>query len=823
MLHAPAGGSVLVSGPLSGAASLTAASPGSGNVSLAPLGNTSNSGFTGSTIVQSGQLTLDYSQMTPSGGTVGGILPNSPLVLGSGTLAFNGNPSAAVNDSLFSTTVTNYGSTVVNLTPGRPVQIGLGAITRNSGLLDLPVNTTTFTTSNSNALGILGGYLTVNGDQGWAAVSGGTIAALGSYQADSYLAGNNVDVTNLALGPTGTATVNSLRFNTPTGGTLTLGGATTLTSGGILVTPNVAANSVTLSGGALTASGTTSSNTLADVVVVQGNTAAPFTIASAITDNGGTSIGLTKGGPGALVLTGSNTFTGPIRVAAGTLQLGDGTPGHDTLLSGNIANNGTLLVDTNANQSYAGTISGLGSFSKGGTGTLTLTRTSTYSGPTVINSGNAQTGLEAPPRGSRCGHLHRGSGVRWEQQPRRASLIAFRPSTTSLTACRWNSRGTTVQRGRSELHRHDQPGELFRQHRLRPLLPRTPWDRARISRPSSAVTSTCRRDSRLSPPAGRYHGSTLFIDGNLVVNNNNYQGMTLASGSETSCTPDCTRLSWPIRVARATDCMPRRRSRPTTAATNALVNGSAVGQVFIRPRAEPAATISSRRPRRFPSPPAATLDLGGASQQVASLSDIALGSGGSIINSNTASGSVLTLSPSGGSTTFSGTIDGSQGPISLVMSGSGTQVLNGSLLGSGSLSVSAGTLVLGGVNPMVGITTLSGGALQVANPLALEGQTLDINTSDLGTLSVSDNVAQPGRPDGNAEPGRSRPSRLRLAATGPRRPTPAISAGRPRSPRAVRGASTSADRTATAARSSPPGSWSRPARPPSRITFPPGP
>ena len=40
----------------------------------------------------------------------------------------------------------------------------------------------------------------------------------------------------------------------------------------------------------------------------------------------------------------------------------------------------------------------------------------------------------------------------------------------------------------------------------------------------------------------------------------------------------------------------------------------------------------------------ATLDLGGGSQQVASLSDYAAGSGGSIINSGTAA-SVLTLSP----------------------------------------------------------------------------------------------------------------------------------------------------------------------------------
>ena len=105
---------------------------------------------------------------------------------------------------------------------------------------------------------------------------------------------------------------------------------------------------------------------------MQGNTAAPFTISSPITDNGGTPVGLTKGGPGALLLTGSNTFTGPISVSGGTLQMGDGTPGHDTLLAGNIANNGAVVLNMNANQTYGGTISGGGSLTKGGTGTLTL-------------------------------------------------------------------------------------------------------------------------------------------------------------------------------------------------------------------------------------------------------------------------------------------------------------------------------------------------------------------------------------------------------------------------------------------------------------------
>ena len=158
-----------------------------------------------------------------------------------------------------------------------------------------------------------------------------------------------------------------------------------------------------------------------------------------------------------------------------------------------------------------------------------------------------------------------------------------------------------------------------------------------------------------------------------------------------------------------------------------------------------------------------TLDLNGASQQVVSLSDSTPGSGGSVINSSTAGAALLTLSPSGGSTTFSGTIGGSgapsgSGPISLVMSGSGTQVLAGSLLGSGDLTVDAGTLVLGASNSLLGVTTLAGGTLQLNNSLALAGQTLTLsatagvlNTTGLASLTLgglagAGNLAAPAGP-----------------------------------------------------------------------------
>ena len=87
----------------------------------------------------------------------------------------------------------------------------------------------------------------------------------------------------------------------------------------------------------------------------------------------------------------------------------------------------------------------------------------------------------------------------------------------------------------------------------------------------------------------------------------------------------------------------------------------------------------------------ATLDLNGASQQVASLSDYARGNAGSVTNSGT-NPAVLVLSPTGGSTTFSGVISDGTGGVSVVMNGNGTQVLAGSNAYSGATMIDAGEL-----------------------------------------------------------------------------------------------------------------------------------
>ena len=110
---------------------------------------------------------------------------------------------------------------------------------------------------------------------------------------------------------------------------------------------------------------------------------------------------------------------------------------------------------------------------------------------------------------------------------------------------------------------------------------------------------------------------------------------------------------------------------------------------------------------------ASTLDLGGAAQQVASLSG-----GGSIINSSTANASVLTLSPTAGSTTFSGVIvgGGTNGLINLVMNGpGGAMVLTGQNTYSGGTQITAGTLQVGNANALgTGGLTANAGVVDLA-------------------------------------------------------------------------------------------------------------
>ncbi|MGW6781037.1 autotransporter outer membrane beta-barrel domain-containing protein [Brucella pseudogrignonensis] len=119
-----------------------------------------------------------------------------------------------------------------------------------------------------------------------------------------------------------------------------------------------------------------------------------LTLAGEITNLGAAHGALTKTGDGTLVLTAQNSYSGGTTIAAGTLQLGDGTTGHDGSIIGNIVNNASLVVANLGDMQLAGDISGTGSLTQSGTGVLTLSGNSDYTGGTQLLGGTVSVAQE---------------------------------------------------------------------------------------------------------------------------------------------------------------------------------------------------------------------------------------------------------------------------------------------------------------------------------------------------------------------------------------------------------------------------------------------
>jgi fibronectin-binding autotransporter adhesin len=280
---------------------------GTGTLDFSGDGTAQNGGLT----LSGGTLALDYSTNTAS--KVG----SGALTLNGGVLSFTPNSVTPVTQafSIYGTAV-NPGHTDISATGTGTVTLGAGNITRAvGGTVDVTPSTGSLafsvTTSTGNSSGGLLGtgpaFATVNGGSTWATVSGGAIAGLSTYGTNSYASGTNTDVTSTTV--PAAFTTNSLRFNVPNL-SLSLSGTNLLQSGGILVTPSAG-------GDAITGSGTLTVPFSGELLIHQYSNL-PFTIAA----NLASAAGLTKSGPGLLMLTGNNTgLTGPVNINRGNLTL----------------------------------------------------------------------------------------------------------------------------------------------------------------------------------------------------------------------------------------------------------------------------------------------------------------------------------------------------------------------------------------------------------------------------------------------------------------------------------------------------------------------
>lgn len=183
--------------------------------------------------------------------------------------------------------------------------------------------------------------------------------------------------------------------NSPTSGTPNWALKTAHTTTDFWVSDNVEFNDTVNIGGVASAPTTTE-------VVIQGgvspavttfnNNTLDYTITSY--DNTGINSGsLFKNGTGTVIIATSNTYTGTTSISAGTLQIGNGSTWGATIASSsNIVNNGRLIFNIPDTQTYANVISGSGSLTLAGYGTLILNAANTYTGGTTINGGTLQMG-----------------------------------------------------------------------------------------------------------------------------------------------------------------------------------------------------------------------------------------------------------------------------------------------------------------------------------------------------------------------------------------------------------------------------------------------
>ena len=290
-----------------------------------------------------------------AGNWSGGKAPTSSTTT---DLQFAGNQQLTVNAQA------NY--TLRSLT----FNSGAGAFTLGGGTLTL----STGITQNSANTERINNAITLSGAQTWT-VNAGSLN-LGSTA--TINGGTRLLTVNTANGAS--ATFNGVLSGS---GGLTKSGAGTLT----LTANETSSGTTTISAGTLQIGNGGTSGGLGTAGVSDNGTLAfnrsdDITVANVISGTGG----LTLLGGDTLTLTAADTFTGTTTISAGTLQIGNGgTSG--SLASASIVDNAALAFNRSDSLSVAGVISGGGSVTQLGGGTLTLAGSNSYTGATNLNAG----------------------------------------------------------------------------------------------------------------------------------------------------------------------------------------------------------------------------------------------------------------------------------------------------------------------------------------------------------------------------------------------------------------------------------------------------
>jgi autotransporter-associated beta strand protein len=336
------------SGLITGTGSLTKL--GTGTLTL-----TNDNTYSGGTTISAGTLQIG------NGGTTGSISGN---ITNNAALRFNRASSLTYSGNISGTgSLTKFGAGTLTLT---------GSNTFSGG--------TTLATGTLN-VGSAGSL----GSSGALTFTGGTL---------QYSPANTTDYSLRIANSTGPISIDTngqnVTFASSIAATNT-GGLTKLGTGTLTLTgSNAYTGTTTISAGTLRiGSGGTTGSITADIT---NNASLIFNRSNNLTHSGNISgLGdLTKQGAGTLTLTGNITHTNGTTIQAGTLQIGSGTTTGSII--GNISNNTSLILNRSDSSTLSANISGPGSFTKLGTGTLVLTGSNSYTGTTTFANGSLNVG-----------------------------------------------------------------------------------------------------------------------------------------------------------------------------------------------------------------------------------------------------------------------------------------------------------------------------------------------------------------------------------------------------------------------------------------------
>lgn len=393
-------------------------------------GSGSFSGTTASALTNGSATAVTYTVNQTAAGTMDGAITGAINLVksGSGALTLTADNSRTgtltVNAGTLTLTGDNSAGGATTIAAGATLQVGAGGATGTIGSGAITTNGGLVFHRGNNGVDMAGAIA----GSGSVTYRGSGVASQGAFTLDdasTYSGGTTIDLARANLSAasafgTGTVTVNA-------GGQIFFTTALTL------------ANNLVLSGdgwneggyGQIGALRIGSTSTLTGNVTLAGNTrigaggSATGTLSGVISGASNLEIGGNAYLNGTIVLSGANAYSGDTSVNSASLTLANALALQNSTLAtggvtfdasvasraftfGGLKGSGALtLADNGANAvaltvggnnqstTYSGVLSGAGSLTKTGTGTLALTGANTYAGGTTVSAGTLQLGDNA--------------------------------------------------------------------------------------------------------------------------------------------------------------------------------------------------------------------------------------------------------------------------------------------------------------------------------------------------------------------------------------------------------------------------------------------